>query len=162
MPWSEETTKSHYTSVSAHPASEKSNLSENTCWLALCPGSKTTRQYPSSRVSCFSTSYRRDWSARSRGFGRCPCPGLDGVVWSRPHDHHQLCRVGSSCAQTVVGGCLEKVGRSSVGVSCTRLAMPGGLVTHRVRAPPGQPERTGPVGNRLRPGREHVVRQKTC
>jgi hypothetical protein len=114
-------------------------LSENACWLAPSPGSKTTRQYPSSRVSCFSTSYRRDWSARSRGFGRCPCPGLDGVVWSLPHDHHQLCRVGSSCAQTVVGGCLEKVGCSSVGVLCTRLAVPGGLVTHRVRAPPGQP-----------------------
>jgi hypothetical protein len=54
------------------------------------------------------------------------------------------------------------VGRSRVGVSCTRLAVPGGLVTHRVRAPPGQPERPCPVGNRLRPGREHVARQKTC
>ena len=52
------------------------------------------------------------------------------------------------------------VGRSRVGVSCTRLAVTGGLVTHRVRAPPGQPERPGPVGNRLRPGREHVARQK--
>jgi hypothetical protein len=100
-----------------------------------------------------------------RGFGRRTaspsvggCPGLDGVVWARPHDHHQLCRVGSSCAQTVVGGCLGLV----VGVSCVRLAVPGGLVTHRVRAPPGQPERPGPCGNSLRPGREHVVRQKPC
>jgi len=160
VPWREETTKSHYTSVRAHPASEKSNLSENTCWLALCPGSKTTRQYPSSRVSCFSTDYRHDWSARSRGFGRCQFPGFSRVVWARPHDHHQLCRVGSSCAQTVVS--VSGVGRSRVGVSCTRLAVTWGLVTHSLRAPPGQPKRPGPVGNRLRPGREHVARQKTC
>jgi len=60
------------------------------------------------------------------------------------------------------------VGRSRVGVSCTRLAVPGGLVTHRVRAPPGQPERPGPVGNRLRPagnmwpGKKHVDQAFAC
>ena len=47
-------------------------------------------------------------------------------------------------------------------VSCTRLAVPGGLVTHSGRAPPGQPEQPGPVCNSLRPGREHVVRHKPC
>jgi hypothetical protein len=48
------------------------------------------------------------------------------------------------------------VGRRRV-VSCTRLAVPGGLVTHRVRAPPGQPERPGPGGTSLflfQPGKE--------
>jgi hypothetical protein len=109
------TTKSHYASVRGHPASEKSNLSENTCWLVPSPGSKTTLLCPSSRVSCFGTGYRLDRSARSRVFGRCPCQGLDGVLWARPHDHHQLCRVRSSCAQIlspkqmVVGGCLGLV-----------------------------------------------------
>ena len=77
-----------------------------------------------------------------------------GVVWGRPHDQDQLCRVRTLSSVGV------RVGRSRVGVSCTRPAVHGGLATHRVRVPPGQPELLGPGGHRLRPGWE--ARQKMC
>ena len=79
-----------------------------------------------------------------------------GVVWARPHDQDQLCRVRT---RSLVG---VWVGRSRVGVSCTRPAVHGGLATHRVRVPPGQPELPGPGGHRLRPGWGHKARQKMC
>jgi hypothetical protein len=53
-----------------------------------------------------------------------------GVMWSRPHDQDQLCRVRT---QSSVG---VWVGRSRVGVSCTRTEVHGGLATHRVRFHP--------------------------
>ena len=77
-----------------------------------------------------------------------------GVVWGRPHDQDQLCRVRTLSSVGV------RVGRSRVGVSCTRPAVHGGLATHRVRVPPGQPELPG--GHRLRPGWGHKSRQKMC
>ena len=79
-----------------------------------------------------------------------------GVVWARPHDQDQLCRVRTRSSVGVW------VGRSRVGVSCTRPAVHGGLATHRVRVPPGQPELPGPGGHRLRPGWGHKARQKMC
>ena len=69
-----------------------------------------------------------------------------GVVWGRPHDQDQLCRVRTLSSVGV------RVGRSRVGVSCTRPAVHGGLATHSVRVPSGQPELLGPRGHRLRPG----------
>ena len=79
-----------------------------------------------------------------------------GVVWERPHDQDQLCRVRTRSSVGVW------VGYSRVGVSCTRPAVHGGLATHRVRVPPGQPELPGPGGHRLRPGWGHKSRQKMC
>ena len=77
-----------------------------------------------------------------------------GALWARPHDQDQLCRVRTLSSVGV------RVGRSRVGVSCTRPAVHGGLATHRVRVPPGQPELPG--GHRLRPGWGHKSRQKMC
>ena len=77
-----------------------------------------------------------------------------GALWARPHDQDQLCRVRTRSSVGVW------VGRSRVGVSCTRPAVHGGLATHRVRVPPGQPELPG--GHRLRPGWGHKSRQKMC
>lgn len=79
-----------------------------------------------------------------------------GVVWARPHDQDQLCRVRTRSSVGVW------VGRSRVGVSCTRPAVHGGLATHRVRVPPGQPELPCPGGHRLRPGWGQKARQKMC
>ena len=71
--------------------------------------------------------------------GGCPGRGPSRVgATTRP-------RPTMSCAHTVIGGCLGRVG-----VSCSRPAVHGGLATHRVRVPPGQPELPG--GHRLRPG----------
>jgi len=77
-----------------------------------------------------------------------------GALWARPHDQDQLCRVRTRSSVGVW------VGRSRVDVSCTRPAVHGGLATHRVRVPPGQPELPG--GHRLRPGWGHKSRQKMC
>ena len=71
--------------------------------------------------------------ARRLSVGGCQGRGRVGTT-TRP-------RPTMSCAYTVICGCL--VGRSHVGVSCTRPAVHGGLATHRVRVPPGQPEVLG-------------------
>jgi hypothetical protein len=77
----------------------------------------------------------------------CLLVGARGeVVWARPHHQDQLCRVSTLSSVGVW------VGRSPVGVSCTRPSVHGGLATHRVRVPPSQPELPGPRGHRLRPG----------
>jgi len=77
-----------------------------------------------------------------------------GALWSRPHDQDQLCRVRTL---SLVG---VWVGRSRVGVSCSRPAVYGGLATHRVQVPPCQPEL--PRGHHLSPGWGHKSRQKMC
>ena len=79
-----------------------------------------------------------------------------GALWARPHDQDQLCRVRTRSSVGVW------VGRSRVGVSCTRPAVHGGLATHRVWVPPGQPELPGPGDHRLRPGWGHKSRQTMC
>jgi len=77
-----------------------------------------------------------------------------GALWARPHDQDQLCSVRTRSSVGVW------VGRSRVGVSCSRPAVHGGLATHRVWVPPGQPDLPG--GHRLRPGWGHKSRQKMC
>ena len=66
-----------------------------------------------------------------------------------------------SCAHTVIGGCLGRVG-----VSCSRPAVHGGLATHSVRVPPGQPELPEVIvcalAGDIRPGKKCVDQAFAC
>ena len=83
-----------------------------------------------------------------------------GIVWARPHDQDQLCRVRTRSSVGVW------VGRSRVGVSCTRPAVHGGLATHSVRVPPGQPELPEVIvcalAGDIRPGKKCVDQAFAC
>ena len=83
-----------------------------------------------------------------------------GVVWARPHDQDQSCRVRTRSSVGVW------VGRSRVGVSCTRPAVHGGLATHSVRVPPGQPELPEVIvcalAGDIRPGKKCVDQAFAC